>query len=106
MKLRTLVSLLGVLALAACAQTPVSTPDAAGDAALDTMPADVAVLRWSEEDVDHLDGEGRSFRGKILESEETYRLGVRLEPFDDGREEAKWKPGLVTPAPERDKERR
>ncbi len=80
-----------------------------GDAAgylREGMPADVAVLRWSEEDVDHLDGEGRSFRGKILESEETYRLGVRLEPFDDGREEAKWKPGLVTPAPERDKERR
>jgi len=66
------------------------------------MPADVTILKWSKDEVDHLDGEGRSFRGKILESEGTYRNGIKLEPFDDGREEAKWKPGLVLPVPRRE----
>ncbi|MHB8111495.1 MAG: amidohydrolase family protein [Syntrophorhabdaceae bacterium] len=68
------------------------------------IPADLAILRWSKDEVDHLDGEGRSFRGKILESEGTYRNGIRLETFDDGREEAKWKPGLVSPQPDKGKE--
>ena len=68
------------------------------------MPADVAVLKWSSDEVDHIDGEGRTFKGKTLESDGTYRLGLRLEPFDDGRAEAKWKPGLVSPNPGNGKE--
>lgn len=68
------------------------------------IPADVAILKWSHEEVDHVDGEGNSFKGKTLESDGTYRMGIKLEPFDDGRLEEKWKPGLVAPSARKSQE--
>ncbi|MDX9827759.1 MAG: amidohydrolase/deacetylase family metallohydrolase [Spirochaetia bacterium] len=58
-------------------------------------PADICLFAWSKEDVEHLDGAGRASRAPGLEVKAVFRKGKRLESFDDGRQEARWKPGLV-----------
>jgi dihydroorotase len=58
-------------------------------------PADLCLVSWSKEEVEHLDGAGRVTKGPVLEVQAVYRQGRRLEPFDDGRQEGRWKPGLV-----------
>jgi len=59
-------------------------------------PADICLLSWSKEEAEHVDGSGRLSRGPSLEVGAVFRCGRRLESFDDGRREARWKPGLVT----------
>jgi dihydroorotase len=61
-------------------------------------PADLAVLRWSDQEVELVDGDGQTRRGKTLEVLRTIRQGRTLEAAADGRSEAKWKPGLIEQA--------
>jgi dihydroorotase len=58
-------------------------------------PADICLLSWSKDEIEHMDGAGRLVRGPSLEVGTVFCRGKRLESFDDGRQEARWKPGLV-----------
>lgn len=58
-------------------------------------PADICILDWSKEEIDYVDGAGRLSRGPSLKVKNVFCRGRRLESFNDGRQEARWKPGLV-----------
>ncbi len=82
------------LGLAGQASGANGAPAAAGRLEIGS-PADICVMSWSEEPVEHVDGAGRILRGQTLETKAVFKAGARLETFDDGRQEGRWKPGLV-----------
>jgi dihydroorotase len=75
-----------------------ATPSRVGRLAVGS-PADICILAWSEQDGDMVDGSGRVIRAPALEVRGVYRRGERLQAFDDGRQEGRWKPGLVGKKP-------